>query len=85
MKKTLITTTLISGAALSLAACENFTFEDDEFAVPYTMERTARHSQNAAPAPEPAPEPTPERVVKKEKEVFIEQPVEKVFKRQQSK
>ncbi len=84
MKKSLALL-LIAAAPLSLSACESMEFDDDTYAVPYTLERTARHEQEAAPAPvvveetvvvieeEPAPEPV--------KAV----PAEKVFKKSQSK
>jgi len=52
MKK-LIATIAIIGSAATLSACETSGMGDVDTAPPYADERTATHSNDAAPAPAP--------------------------------
>lgn len=87
MKK-ILATFLVTGSAITLSACEGMKFDDQQYAVPYTLERTARHEQKAAPAPAPEPVVIKEEVVVVEEQPAtepVETPTEKVFTKSQSK
>ena len=65
MKNSLKTLALL-GMVAALGACSSMEAADnDSFATPYTLERTALGAQKAAPAPEPVPvaQPAPAPVV----------------------
>lgn len=63
--KNSLKTLMLAGLALGLTACAGTPSEDDSFATPYTLERTALGESKPAPAPEPVPvaEPAPAPVV----------------------
>ena len=86
MKKTLATF-IMAGTALTVAGCQGMNFDDDSYAVPYSLERTARHEETI-----PAPEPETVVVVKEETPVVVQEepvvkaaPTERVFRKAQSK
>ncbi len=86
MKK-ILATFLVTGSAITLSACENMTFDDPQFAVPYTLERTATHHQKTS-APEPVAVKEEVVVVEEERQAApepVETPTEKVFTKSQSK
>ena len=63
--KNLLKTCALVGMVAALGACAGSPSEDDTFATPYTLERTAIGEPKAAPAPEPVPvaQPAPAPVV----------------------